>query len=147
VQASHNSYVIGGWLSPLMLIVRLRGMRFVPLILMLLASSCSLGSHPEAAAQSAVLGDFSLQEVHGAERKMSLLRADMSEEQIFQTLGLGSYRERWLHGAHAGGTSSALGVHYYLRKDCYLTLVFDCSDLQRHVLTYARLGDTRWPQN
>lgn len=119
-------------------------MRFLSLILILLVSGCSLGLHPKATPQTTVLGDFSVEEVQNAMRLLPRLRPEMSEGQIFQALGLGSYYQRQLHGGHAGGTSSSLGVNYYLRKDCYLNLVFDCSDPKQNILKHAELGEAQW---
>lgn len=78
--------------------------------------------------------------IERAIKRLSLLTSEMSDDQVFETLGLTPYRNL-LHGGVGGGTSSAAWTTYTLSDRCVLYLVYDCSNPNRSVLFYANLAN------
>ena len=89
------------------------------LVFALLLACCLSGcraQHPKPAPQQPFdpLNPVTPEQLETAKERIHLLRADMTDQQVFATLGLSSCYERCF--ANAGGSSSHAWVSYHLRS-------------------------------
>jgi hypothetical protein len=116
-------------------------------LFVLLLLCCSLGCTTQlpkpVASQS--LNPFSPatpEQVEAAKQRIHLLRANMTEEQLFATLGLSNCYGH-TH-ADAGGTVSRFWISYTLRTSDALNVVRDLRDRQNSKLLSVSLDGVTW---
>lgn len=98
----------------------------------------------------ALLGWFSYRRVHDRDVPLSIvrqlpgrldrLRPGMTEQEVWQALGLGRHRPEPTVG---GGPVKEFGITYSLRQDCGITLYRDGTDGTNHIV---RVLLHRWPE-
>jgi len=82
-----------------------------------------------------------------ARHRLRLLKADMTREQVFATLGLSDCYGRCL--VEAGGPPGRFWVSYTLRSDHHLVLISELLPSRQIVLRSVTLDNARWddPEN